>query len=222
MFRAVVVIGVASIVAAACGADDGAAEAASARARQARELAKDADLPPDVAEFLALAARAPAATFTVEYGLDGGRALLVQRPPHRRVEITTGDRTQAAIVNDDGSFSCLQDRDRWRCEKTAVSSAPTPFSVGDVRRTADELKKAKAAYDFAVEDRRVAEIDARCLVTVLRPGQPADPARGERGALCVSDAGVPLLAEGGRNQFHATRYRTSVADDAFDLPARPR
>ena len=219
----VVVVALASLIVAGCGGDDAAVEAARARARQARDLADQAGLPRDVGEFLAVAAHAPAASFTVEYALENdGRALLVQRPPRRRVEITSGESTQAAIVNGDGSFSCVKQGNQWRCDERATTSTPTAFALGDIRRTTDDLRKAKTAYDFIVEPREVAGTGARCLVTVLKPGLPEDPARGARGVLCIADAGVPLLAEGGRNQFRATRYWTSVADDAFDLPAEPR
>lgn len=229
MVRALAVA-VAAVVLSGCGGgdDDRTAETAASRARQARELADRAGLPADVREFLASAARAPAATYTVVYNLHGeaGTAVLTQRPPKRRVDVTLGDRearvVQSAIVNADGSFSCMETRGRWRCDKAPSAATPGRFAVGDVRRTTDELAKAKDAYDFTVEERAVAEQQARCLVTTLKPGQAPDPSRGERGVLCISKEGVPLLAEGGRNQFKATRYRTTADDDAFDLPADPR
>ena len=228
MLRALAVA-VAAAVLAGCGGDDKqATHAAASRAKQARELADRAGLPADIGEFLASAARAPAATYTVDYELqaEGGTAVLAQQPPNRRVDVTVGEGetrvVQSAIVNEDGSFSCLKARDRWRCDKAPSAATPGRFSVGDVRRTTEELAKAKDAYDFVVEARLVAGQPARCLVTTLKPGQTPDPSRGPRGVLCISREGVPLLAEGGRNQFRATRYRTSANDDAFDLPAEPR
>ena len=228
MLRALA-IGVAAAVLSGCGGGgDGSAATADSRARQARELADRAGLPADVRDFLATAARAPAATYTVDYELQGDatRAVLTQRPPNRRVDVTLGQSearvVQSAIVNDDGSFSCVEARGRWRCDKAPSAATPGRFAVADVRRTTDELAKAKDAYHFTVEDRSVAGQQARCLVTTLKPGQAPDPSRGERGVLCISPEGVPLLAEGGRNQFTATRYRTTTNDDAFDLPAKPR
>lgn len=222
-------VAIAAAVLSGCGGGDNTTEqTAASRARQARQLADQAGLPADVREFLASAARASAATYRVDYNLHGeaGTAVLVQRPPKRRVDVTLGEGeervVQSAIVNDDGSFSCIETRGRWRCDTAPSAATPGRFAIGDVRRTTEELAKAKDAYDFTVEDRRIAGHQARCLVTSLKPGQAPDPARGERGVLCISSEGVPLLAEGGRNQFRATRYQTTTDKDAFDLPAEPR
>jgi hypothetical protein len=211
----------------ACGGDGGD-DLARTRADQARQVAKDAGLPVAVQDVLAQAATSATRTFTVRYTLgDQGTSTVTQDPPHRRVEIVVGTGptaiTRATIANDDGTFGCTRSAGIWSCQKT--SDTPDefgPLALGDIQQTTEDLAQARRSYRFHVESRTVAATRATCLVTELEPGQPADPTRGERGVLCVSPDGVPLLIDAGPTQITATAYKASASDAAFRLPAKAK
>jgi hypothetical protein len=222
---ATVVVALSAVFAGGCGGRRNSV--ADTRATQARRVAKDAGLPVDVQDLLGLAATSATRTFTVRYSIPtAGATTIVQDPPRRRIELVLGtgptETTRATITNADGTFRCSRTVDAWTCQKTgAVARDLGPLALGDIERTTADLAAARTAYAFRVERRTVAGTAARCLVTELRPGQPADPTRGTRGVLCVSPEGVPLLIEGARSTLTATSYRTAAAASAFRLPAKP-
>src|SRR5688572_26190595 len=82
------------LLAAACGAGDDE----PSRAEQARRLARDAGLGEEVADWLALAAGHPEASYRVAYG----ELVITQEGGERRVE--AGDGVQGAVAADPGPF----------------------------------------------------------------------------------------------------------------------
>lgn len=226
MLRALVAAVLCAVLAGGCGGKGGD-DLAETRAAQARQVAKDAGLPEAVQNVLADAATSATRTFSVTYKLAvEGTTTIVQDPPRRRVELVLGSGpaavTRATITNDAGTFSCSRTVDAWTCRKSEEkTSGFGPLALGDVEQTTADLVEAKQAYSFRVERRIVAKAPARCLITELKPGQTADPARGARGVLCISREGVPLVIEGATSTITATSYRASAADAAFRLPAKP-
>jgi hypothetical protein len=214
---------------AGCGnGDSNGGDAARTRAEQARQVARDAGLPAAVQDFFAVAAGAVDRTYSVAYRLGdtGGRSTVVQDPPRRRIEfvVTAEDvaTTRVFITNGDGDFGCTRITDSWTCQRN--QEAPTgigPLALGDVQEATQDLAEARDAYSFRIERRTIARTLAQCLVTELKPGQTADASRGQRGVLCISTEGVPLLIESAQGAVTALSYRTNAADAAFDLPARP-
>jgi hypothetical protein len=181
-----------------------------------------------VQDVLAQAAVAATRTFTVHYQLaDQGTSTVTQAPPKRRVEIVLGTGptaiTRATIANQDGTFGCTRSAGIWSCQKTKdVADAFGPLALGDIQKTTEDLAQARSSYRFRLESRTIAGARARCLVTELKPGQTPDPGRGQRGVLCVSNEGVPLLIDGGTTKITATRYSTRADGAAFRLPAKPK
>jgi hypothetical protein len=126
------------------------------------------------------------------------------------------------ISNDDGTFGCARLAGEWACQRNAERPPEFgPLAVGDVQEATQDLIEARADYDFRIERRRLAGVTARCLVTARKPGRPPDPSQGERGTLCISPEGVPLLVEASSGTLTATRYRTSADSSSFRLPAAP-
>lgn len=212
------------VLVAGCGG--GGDDAARTRATQARQVAKDAGLPEPVQDLLASAATSASRTFTVRYELAvAGSTTIAQDPPRRRVELVLGSgptaTTRLTITNDDGTFACTRNEQRWTCRKTTPAADDAgPLAIADIERTTADLAEARKAYTFRVESRTIAKTKAQCLITELRPGQPPDPARGARGVLCVAPEGVPLLIEGGQTSVKATSYRAEADASAFRLPAK--
>lgn len=216
----------ACLVIAGCGSGGGglegkARDAGRERARQASAAAKDAGLPDEVAAVIGDAAGAVGQTFTVTYDTGGGgRATLVQAPPLRRFDIASPDGVvRRTLVNEQGSFACEQRTGAWTC---AASADPPPevgpFAATDLERTIGSLSSAQASFDLRVERRRLAGVDARCLVTERKPSAAGDPALGERGALCIAPSGAALSIDQPGQALTAIAYEAGVEDGAFFLP----
>lgn len=197
------------------------------RAEQARDLAAEAGLPEDVGGVLALAAGVADAAYRVTYDDAGGDTVTVTAGPEgRRVDVTGVEAegedpvTRSFFTLEDGSFTCRLGADRWFC---ARDDEPAPeigrFADADVSRAVTALAEAADEYAFRVEERRIADVDARCLVTERRADAPPDPSAATTGTLCVSPEGVPLLVEQAGDDQRATAYTTDVPDDALVLPA---
>lgn len=211
-------------LAAVVGCSDDDPGAGERRADQARQAAEDAGLPAAVADVLADASAAVDATYRVTYDVEGRRVVVTQRPPDRRVDVIAGDGAVDATISTGGqAFACSDPPgdDGWRCERIADPPTDAGFDPGAVADLTEALAAAVDQYDFSVEDDAVAGEPVRCLVTVLRTGQRADPSLGTHGRLCVADTGALLLVERPAGTLRATGYTTEVADDAFDLPAAP-
>lgn len=212
------------LLVAACGGDG--PDADDQRAEQIGGAATDAGLPDDVAAFLAEAAAADG-TYRVAYDMadpEGGppqRLTITQRPPDRRIDIEVADgRAESTIGTAEGTLACTRDAadEPWRCEPVAGAAADGAFDPQVVDALADALAEGAGSYDFAVEDRTILGVAARCLVTTLRPGVD-DPDLGGTGTLCTSPEGARLLTETPSGTLRAVEYTTTVAEDAFVPPA---
>lgn len=204
---------------AGCGND--APSAGEARAEDARQAAEDAGLPDGVADLLADAAAAVDRTYRVAYDVDGGRVVVTQRPPDRRVDVVAADGTVDSTISVGGRVHACTDPagdEPWRCERLADAPAEGGFDADAVADLAHALSVGVDHYDFAVEEEQLLGTSARCLVTRLRAGGDADPALGSEGRLCIADTGALLLVERPAGIVRATQYATGVDDDAFDLP----
>lgn len=212
------------LLAGACG--DDAPGAGEARADQAREAAAAAGLGDDVADVLALAASSVDGTFRVVYELEdpgGGtrRVAVTQRPPDRRVDVTSADGTRDATIDVDGrTRSCTQPPGgEWVCEELGRPTAETAFDQAAVDALAEALAGAVDDYAITVEQREVAGTDAECIVTRLRSDAAGDPALGSEGTLCVAPTGAVLLVERPVGTLRALEHSTDVDDAAFELPS---
>ena len=207
--------------AAACG-DDGASPA-DERAAQARRAAEEAGLDGDVADFLALAARGQAATYQATYpGPERGSTLVVaNRPPDRRVDVLAGDDVvEIRFVLDGQAHECVagDDGEVDDCTRTdAIVEPPGLFREDALQDLTRSLRDRRDDFTFRVEEREVAGVDARCLVTEVRAGRDR-PELGDRGELCVSPEGVVLLAEQGGETLEASDYTTDLPEGTFTLP----
>lgn len=211
-------------VLAGCG--DDTPSAGEARADQARAAADAAGLPDDVADVLADAAAAVDATYRVVYelaGADGARSrvTVTQRPPDLRVDVEADDGTLDATIDVDGrSHQCVRPPDgEWACEELGRPPEAAGFDDAAVDELAAALASAVGDYDIAVDERDVADVQTRCIVTRLRADASGDAALGDDGALCVADTGAILLVERPTGTLRALEYGTEVDDAAFDLPA---
>ena len=206
-------------------AGSGAAiDAAHVRAQQARDLARQAGLGPDIQSFLGRAAGAGASTFTVVYDLGGGRrSIVMQRPPDRRVDLQGlgGPRNlDRYVFTRSGTFSCHRDEHPWSCQRGGDAPPIGAFSADTIGQSVAALSQATSSYDFTLQSRQIARLPASCLVTTLKQDHVADPSLGIRGTLCIAPSGAILAIESAANSVAAIRYSSSVPAGAFDLPAK--
>ena len=191
------------------------------RAEQARAAAREAGLADDVAAVIADAAGAVGRSFTVTYDTgDGGRATLAQAPPRRRFDLSRpGAPTRATLVNEQGSFACELRDQAWSCLPSREPPPEVgPFAATDLERTIGSLSAARATYDLRVEPRRLAGVDARCLVTDRKPSAAGDPALGEQGTLCVAPSGAALAIDQPGQRLTAIEYADGADPATFALP----
>jgi hypothetical protein len=220
--RRLVSLAVLAVLAPGCGDDD--PTAGEARAEQIRAAAEEAGLDGQVVDVLGDAAAAVDETYRVVYELDGRVVTVSQQPPDRRVDVVSDDGSADATISVDGTAYACSDPpgdDGWRCEVLGDPTADGAFGEADVTELAGALTSGVEDYEFSTEQREVAGTGVTCLVTRLRTGRSADAALGEEGVLCVAASGAVLLAERPSGTLRATEYSTTVADDAFELPAFP-
>lgn len=197
---------------------------AADREGQARRVAADAGLGPDVQDVVGRAASAAARAFVVAYDSpDGARTTVSQDPPSKRVDVTGGPGGQGivrtALVNTKGSFACEKVADRWTCRRSATAPPVLgSFDPSNLKSTVDQLSASRRSYDFRIEHRTVAGTAATCLVTERKPGAPGTG--GQVGRLCVAANGAPLLIAQPGQTLTAVSYSTTVPKATFDLPAR--
>lgn len=212
---------VACLCAAACSGGD---DVGDERAEQARAAGIEAGLDGDVADFLALAARGQTATYQATYpGPDEGTQLVVaSRPPDRRVDIVDDDlvvQTQLAV--DGEAFRCPRDPDAdaiVECERTdAIVESPGAFSTAAMESLTESLADRLADFEFALETSAIAGVEARCLVTRVRPGSER-PELADGGTICVSPEGVLLRVVQGDEILEATDYTTDIPENTFLRP----
>lgn len=220
MLRRLGVVVVVATLVAACGSKESPTEkTANAREKQARDVARQAGLSPDVQDFLALYASAANNHFSVTYekSAAGSTIVLVQAPPLRRVDVVTPPVTRSVIVTRQGSFDCSLENQKWTCRQSQDQHAqPGLLAPADITRTAAELKAARTNYDFKIIGRTVAKTKARCLVTTPKPG-----VAGAGSTLCLSPQGAVLSVEGSGNPLKAASYSTDVDARRLELPTTP-
>jgi hypothetical protein len=227
--RALVAIGSAVVVVGltlgACGG--GGPSAGDQRADQVRQAAREAGLPREVADVLALAARGSTATFQITYaGTEGATLVVSQEGPNRRVDVVSG----SAIVES----RVLRDGVGYRCEP-ATGTAAKPGTLtcrraaGDLGATGTftdaaittftkELAASRSSLDLTVKRRTIAKAEATCLVSAPKGGTPLDGTDDPSAdTLCVSAEGAQLLVDGDGERLVAAAYTTEVPDGTFDV-----
>lgn len=211
------------VVAAGCGEDS---DVGDERATQVREAALDAGLESSVADFLALAARGPTATYQATYpGPEEGTDLVVANdPPDRRVDVLVDDETvEVRLVLDGEAFECARDEASGGvgdCSRTdAIVEPPGLFGDSAVDELTESLVERSEDFTFSVQTIPVAGVEATCLVTELREGRER-PELGDRGTLCLSPEGVLLRVVQRGEELEATDYTTEVPDGTFVRPDR--
>jgi hypothetical protein len=187
------------LLVAACGDDD--PTPGETRAEQVR----DAGLPDEVAEVVALAAASIDATYRVTYEVEGRTITVTQRPPDRRVDTAHPDGSEDSTVTVDGrTHACSRPPDGdWTCEDLGDADDAGRFDAAAV----DDFVAAVEGEDLEVTERELLGVDARCLRTAPTPA-----------TLCVAPTGAILLVERPAGTVRATAYTTDVAGDAFVLP----
>lgn len=194
---------------------------------QARSVAEQAGLPSDVAEFFGLAAKGTQATYKVSLDTTDAKGAKLQvtttqRPPDVRVDTFHADGTIDATLSTDGHrYECTRANDQWQCGDLGPSSSSSDDAFGPsaVQLAIDRFRQRAADYDFRVEHRTIANVDASCLVTTRKPGHDQDPSLGASATLCLSSQGAVLRAETATGTLAASSYTTDIPGDAFALPA---
>jgi hypothetical protein len=217
---ATVLLALTACTAAACGQHESPAQkTAHERENQARQVASKAGLSPAVQDFLALYATAANNTYSVTYApsAGGGTIVLNQAPPLRRVDVVAPPVTRSVFVTRQGTYECALQDQQWTCQQSQQQEGqPGILAPADIDRYVAELKAAKTNYNFSVTKKKVANTDARCLVTTPKPNVP-----GQGSTLCVSPKGAVLLVEGASNPLRAVKYSTSVDERLLRLPTAP-
>jgi hypothetical protein len=226
------------VVAASCGATSNAQQEAAAAARiraaQARAVAQQARLGPDAQEFLAKAASASSATYTVVYDQGNGESTTVfARTPDRRIDVVGASgpgSTDRVIIHNSDTVVCHLNADRWSCLSGVESAPGGPFTPDAITQTIASLVQLSQTYDFTVNHRPLLRLDASCLAATRRTSTATaataataatDATVGEHALICIAPSGVILRVEDSGNPVQATSYRESVPSGAFRLPAKP-
>ena len=199
----------------------------ASKADQGRSIAEQAGLAKDVADFFALAASGSQATYRVSLDTTDAKGAKLQvtttqRPPDVRVDTFNPDGTIDATLSVRGHrYECTMANKQWQCGDLGPSSESSDeaFGASAVRLAVDRFRQRATDYDFRVEHRTIANVDATCLVTNRKPGHDQDPSLGASATLCLSAQGAVLRAETGSGTLNASSYTTDVAGDAFALPA---
>ena len=212
---ATAVLVVAGLTAACGGGGDSASD-------QGKSIADAAGLPKDVGDFFALATTGLNATYRVTLETVDTEGLPVQvtttqRPPEVRFDAFHADGSVDSTIATGGKrYQCAQASNVWQCgELGATDPIGEVFDPKTVTDTVEKLQQQRDAYDFRVESRSIAGVDARCLVTTPKAGS------GQAATMCLSPEGVILLVDVPTGKITATAYSTAIPDDAFTLPADP-
>lgn len=219
---------VTAVVTVGCGSSTGRAAALAAaqvRAAQARTIARQAGLGPEVQAFLAKAAMASGVTYTVVYEQGTAQSTtVIARPPDRRIDVVGASgpgSTDRVVIRGTDTVVCHLAATRWTCLSGVVSDPAGPFTPDAITATIASLAQLSQSYDFAVTERPMVGLNASCLSATRRAAQPPDPTVGDHGLICLAPSGVILRVEGSGTPLQATSYRESVLSNAFALPARP-
>ena len=226
---ALVALVIAGFGLAGCGgpsrAQRDAVAAAQVRAQQARAIAEQAGLAPDVGDFLARAAGAGGQRYTAAYNSGAGQqTTVISRPPDRQVDVqgvSGSDSLDRFIVKGGKSYTCHRGGGKWTCQEGAGAGAPGGFTSDTVTQTVAALTQLSASYNFTISHRKIVRLDATCLAVDRRPGQRADSTFGDHGELCIAPNGVILEEDAVGSPLRAISYRSTVPSGAFSLPAKP-
>jgi hypothetical protein len=217
-------LGLGALLIVACGDDDPAADD---RAAQVRDAADDAGLDAEVADLLVLASEGLSSTYQVTYaGTDGAEVVVSQDPPNRRVDVVTaGLIVQSQVVRDGVAYRCDLPEggspgDPLVCERTqGALTAPGPFTDDALEAFTTALLDSADDVDLTVDERVLADIDARCLVSAPKAGTPLDGSGPGVETLCLSPEGAQLLIDSGGERLVADGYSTTVPEGTFDVTA---
>jgi hypothetical protein len=219
-----VVAAAALLALAACG-DHGPA-VGDQRADQVRAAASEAGLPDEVADVLALAARADGARFQVAYaGDDGARLVVSQDPPERRVDVVQGDVVvESRVLHDQIAYRCSPAEGagakagKLSCQRAAGAiDATGTFTDEALDDFAGQLAASSKALDLEVSTRKIAGVTATCLTSTPKAGTVLDGKGPGTDELCLSPEGAQLLVDHGGQRLVADRYTTQVPKGTFDI-----
>lgn len=217
----VVLLGVTLCGVAACGGQP------QTKADQGKAIAEQAGLAPDVASFFALATAGTTATYraTVQTTDTTGKPLQLtttQRPPDSRFDAFHADNTVDSTITVSGhSYQCTMAANHWDCGDLGVTPTTSAqvFNPTIVNSAIGRFRSRANDYDFRTEDRQLAGIKARCLVTTRKPGHDQDSSLGASATLCLSPEGAVVLVDTPSGVVTVTAYTTTIPADAFTLPA---
>lgn len=209
----------------AVGACDDGVTAEDERAEQVRAAADDAGLDDDVTDLLVLAAEGLSATFQVTYQGDDGTSVIVsQDPPNRRVDVVAGGLVvQSQVVRDGVAYRCDVPEggspgDDLDCERTqGALPAPGAFTDDAIDAFTSDLIETADDVDLTVDERTIADVEARCLVAAPKAGTPLDGSGPGVETLCLSADGAQLLIDSGGERLVADGYTTRVPEGTFDV-----
>ncbi|MDP1820993.1 MAG: hypothetical protein Q8K58_14035 [Acidimicrobiales bacterium] len=224
-----VVLATVLAVASACGSDDDSSGVADRRSDQVLDAATAAGLADEVADLLALAARGPTATFQITYrGTEGAEIIVYQEPPNRRADVVTNGRVvESRLLRDGVSYLCQPDPTQGSgsplaCRREAGAlSAPGAFSDEALDAFAESLAGAGDDLELTVEERTIAAVEARCLVTAPKEGATLDGTGPTVDTLCVSPEGAQLLVDVEGDRVVASAYSTEVPEGTFEVAPAP-
>jgi hypothetical protein len=208
----------------ACGA--GGDDADGDRADQVRAAARTAGLSADVADVLALAAKADGATYQVSYaGTEGARLQVSQAPPDRRVDVFAGDVVvESRVLHDEVAYRCEADTTdgakpgALTCKRAAGAlDAAGAFTDEALQEFTDQLAGSKDALTVTVDTRTIAGTTARCITTTPKAGTPIEGTGPGTDVLCLSREGAQLLVDRAGNRLVADHYTTKVPKGTFDV-----
>ncbi len=206
---------------AGCGAGP---DTGGERADQVRTAAADAGLAPEVADFLALAARGQTATYQATYpGPNPNTKLVVANdPPNRRVDVVTDDvTTEVRLVVGGEAFTCPRNQDQdaiVSCTRTdAIVEGPGAFDDATLEQLTTSLRDRQADFTFRIDTEPIAGVEATCLVTELKAGHERTDL-GSSGTICVSPRGALLRVDQGSESLEALDYTTEIPEHTFVRP----
>lgn len=205
------------------------------RADQGRSIASAAGLSADVGDVFALVLQGASATYTATYATkdSAGNDLQVtvaQRPPDRRVDAFTADGTiESTFRLGAVAYQCTKPSGAgapWTCGALATDtgaggSGTDPLAPDAVASAVDTFRQRANDFDFRVEHRPIAGIDARCLVITPRSAAAQSSAASSSTSLCVAPDGGLLAVDKPSGSFSATAYSTTVDASSLQLPASP-
>jgi hypothetical protein len=220
---AAVTIGLLTV--AGCG-DDGSS-VTEQRVDQIRDAAAAAHLPDDVTDVLALAARGSTSTFRITFSGDNGSTIVVaQQPPDRRIDILVGKViVESRVLRDGVGYACTVPSTTvadaapdLTCERKAGDlRTEGVFSTEALEDFVADLAGSLDDVDLTVEHRRIAGVDATCLVSAPKAGTPLTGSEPGVETLCLSPEGAQLLVDSGGQRVKATDYATDVPAGTFDV-----